>query len=248
MDELKEKGNACLGHGQVSEAIEYYSEALNLEPSAILYSNRSMAYLKLKKYYEANRDAECAINLDPMWSKGYFRFGEVRLCIGQFMEAITAYETAQLLEHKQNGRHDLVLAKRLVEARSKWQEQCKFEKNLAWVCAGFGLIFSVFIIAADYALAKSPAMTHVVVQSAFVMVLSGVGYGGGLVWLWYRAHLRSTALQPPLSLQQERLAEQEEDQALTERDDRSKTGAANGASRVRYSRAQARQRYKKGKS
>jgi hypothetical protein len=35
----------------------------------------------------------------------------------------------------------------------------QFEKNLAWVCAGVGLIFSVFIIAADYALAKSPVMT-----------------------------------------------------------------------------------------
>ncbi|KAF2361015.1 Tetratricopeptide repeat [Trinorchestia longiramus] len=201
MEELKEKGNACMREGQVSEAIEYYTEAIKLEATAILYSNRSNAYLKLRKFYEANRDAEEAISLDPMWSKGYFRFGEVRLGVQQLKEAVTAYETAQLLHQRQHGRQDLLLARRLTEARAQWQQQRKLEQHLAWLCAGVGLIVSVLVIASDYALAKAPVMTHVVVQSAFVLVLSGVGYGGGLVWVWYRTHLRATALQPLLSEQ-----------------------------------------------
>ena len=69
MEELKIKGNDCLRAGNIEEAIEFYTEAINLEPTAILFSNRSNAFLKLNKHYEAFRDANQAIMLNPSWSK-----------------------------------------------------------------------------------------------------------------------------------------------------------------------------------
>lgn len=74
MEELKNHGNECLRSGKVNEAIKFYTEAINLEPTAALYSNRSSAYLKLQKYYEADCDAKETIKLDQLWSK-------VRCCL-----------------------------------------------------------------------------------------------------------------------------------------------------------------------
>lgn len=69
MEELKSLGNECLKNGQMEEAIKHYNEAIELEPTAALHSNRSSAYLKLHKYYQADCDAREAIKLEPLWSK-----------------------------------------------------------------------------------------------------------------------------------------------------------------------------------
>lgn len=53
-----------------TEAILHYSFAIKLSPNdPILYSNRSLAFLKLKQLYYANEDAEKAIQLNPDWAK-----------------------------------------------------------------------------------------------------------------------------------------------------------------------------------
>uniref|UniRef100_A0A6A7G605 Serine/threonine-protein phosphatase 5-like n=2 Tax=Hirondellea gigas TaxID=1518452 RepID=A0A6A7G605_9CRUS len=246
MEELKNRGNECLKAGKVSEAIELYTEAINLEPTAALYSNRSNAYLKLEKYYEADRDAQQAIKLNPMWSKGYFRFGEVRNSIGQYTEAMTSYQTAQMLHQKQEGRTDPLLVQRMLLTHNCLQQQRKYGKNMPWVCAGVGLIAAVLIIVADYCLTKTPAITHVLVQSVFVVVLSALGGGAGKVWMWYKQHLRSTMLQPTIQQQEElnQQAEQDYDDGAGEAAEEQQPQRHHH----RYTKAQARHRFKKGKS
>ncbi|VDP04904.1 unnamed protein product [Soboliphyme baturini] len=72
--ELKQKGNQALAESRFSDAIEFYSQAIALDPqNHVLYSNRSAAYAKAKRYEEALKDAEETIRLDKKWSKGYSR-------------------------------------------------------------------------------------------------------------------------------------------------------------------------------
>lgn len=66
----KERGNECIKTGNFSEAILHYSFAIKLNPNeATFYSNRSLAFLKLKQLYYANEDADKAIQLKPDWAK-----------------------------------------------------------------------------------------------------------------------------------------------------------------------------------
>lgn len=71
-DSLKEKGNQAVRAERYTEAVLHYSFAIKLSPNdAILYSNRSLAFLKLQQLYYANEDAERAIQLRPDWAKVY---------------------------------------------------------------------------------------------------------------------------------------------------------------------------------
>lgn len=58
---LKDEGNALLGDGKYAKAAEKYSEAIALHPTAIFYSNRAQALIKLESYGSAIQDANEAL-------------------------------------------------------------------------------------------------------------------------------------------------------------------------------------------
>lgn len=58
---LKDEGNVLLSHGKFSHAAEKYTEAINLYPTAIFYSNRAQALIKLEAYGQAIMDANDAL-------------------------------------------------------------------------------------------------------------------------------------------------------------------------------------------
>lgn len=69
-DDHKERGNECIRNGKYNEAVLHYSFAIKLSPNdAAFYSNRSLAFLRLKQLYYANDDAEKVIQLKPDWAK-----------------------------------------------------------------------------------------------------------------------------------------------------------------------------------
>lgn len=91
--ELKDKGNAALAANNIQEAVKFYTEAINLDPSnAVLYSNRSAAYAKGEQYDLALADATKAVELKPDWSKAYSRKGAALAYLGNYDEAIATYE------------------------------------------------------------------------------------------------------------------------------------------------------------
>lgn len=70
MSDFKERGNEAYQARNFNEAVALYTEGIENEPTnAILYSNRSAAYLNLEDYEKARRDADMCIELDPKWSK-----------------------------------------------------------------------------------------------------------------------------------------------------------------------------------
>ena len=69
MEVIKEEGDTFLSTGKYEDAISQYTKAIEIKPIAALYINRSLAYLKLEKFYEAHCDAKDAIRLEPLGSK-----------------------------------------------------------------------------------------------------------------------------------------------------------------------------------
>lgn len=93
VDELKAKGNAALQSEKFDEAIQFYTEAINLDPSNhILYSNRSAAFAKVGKYNNSLEDAEKTVELKKDWPKGYSRKGAALELLSRYDEALKTYE------------------------------------------------------------------------------------------------------------------------------------------------------------
>lgn len=92
-EEFKAQGNAALQKGNLSEAIECYSKAINADgTNAIYYSNRSAAYLKQGNANNALTDAESCIGLNPNFAKGYSRKGAALHGLKRYNDSIKAYE------------------------------------------------------------------------------------------------------------------------------------------------------------
>lgn len=56
--------------GKYTEAVLHYTEAIKHEPnSAVLHSNRALAFMKIDQLFLAMEDAEETIRLEPSWPK-----------------------------------------------------------------------------------------------------------------------------------------------------------------------------------
>ena len=58
---LKLEGNAFIAGNRFALAAEKYSEAIEISPNAVLYSNRAQAFIKMESYGLAITDADEAI-------------------------------------------------------------------------------------------------------------------------------------------------------------------------------------------
>ncbi|CAF0815666.1 unnamed protein product [Rotaria sp. Silwood1] len=93
VEELKSKANAAFSAGKNDDAINLYTQAIELdEKNHILFSNRSAAYAKANKYEDALKDAEQCITLKPDFVKGYSRKGAALSFLKRYDEAINVYE------------------------------------------------------------------------------------------------------------------------------------------------------------
>jgi tetratricopeptide (TPR) repeat protein len=95
----KDLGNAAFKTGEYESAIEHYTRSLQEDgETAVAYANRSMSYLKLERWAEAERDASAALKIDASYLKAHQRRGVARRRLGKFLEATMDYENALLLE------------------------------------------------------------------------------------------------------------------------------------------------------
>ncbi|ETK87129.1 prefoldin, alpha subunit, variant [Phytophthora nicotianae CJ01A1] len=95
---LKAKGNDAFARRRFQAAIQYYSQAIELDPTShILYGNRAAAYHRLKKYKQALDDSDVAVSLHEPWVKGHYRRACALAALEQFEDAAEAYERAMEL-------------------------------------------------------------------------------------------------------------------------------------------------------
>lgn len=96
---LKDKGNAALSDGNFDEAIQFYTQAIALDPNNhVLYSNRSAAHAKKGDYEASLEDANKTVALNPTWVKGYCRQGSTLAFLGRYDEALASYNEGLKVE------------------------------------------------------------------------------------------------------------------------------------------------------
>jgi len=92
-DEWKAKGNEAFSAHNYEQAVEYFTNAIELAPeNHVLYSNRSAAYASLEQFHQAFSDANKVVELKPDWPKGYSRKGVALQGLGKKKEAMECYK------------------------------------------------------------------------------------------------------------------------------------------------------------
>jgi tetratricopeptide (TPR) repeat protein len=78
LQNLKDQGNVAFREGNFAKSIDMYTKAINIKPTDVLFSNRSIAWLKkepattnTKK--QALEDAKKCVELNGNWAKGHMR-------------------------------------------------------------------------------------------------------------------------------------------------------------------------------
>jgi DnaJ family protein C protein 7 len=97
--ELKrERGKQLFITKQYQQAIQSYTEAIELCPdSSVYYGNRAACYIMLYQYKDALEDARKAVALDSSFVKGYIRIAKCSLALGYLPAANGALCTVKEL-------------------------------------------------------------------------------------------------------------------------------------------------------
>jgi len=109
-EDAKEKGNAAFKAGNNQEAVNQYTNGIDLDPhnktlSSTLFANRAAAYMKLKKFTEALADCNKAIALNENYAKAYLRRGEVRMELDDYEDATRDFNRADQLDPSKNSTY-----------------------------------------------------------------------------------------------------------------------------------------------
>ncbi|KAL0222664.1 hypothetical protein P9112_002054 [Eukaryota sp. TZLM1-RC] len=129
-EELKHRGNKHFVSNDLFSAITCYTEALELSPSAPIYSNRAFCHLKLGNFEQTVADASSAISCDSSFYKAYIRRGLALKRLGKLEEALCDFDlglkhsTPKVHREINKERGDVI---RLIE--SKKSREVKQEVN-----------------------------------------------------------------------------------------------------------------------
>ncbi|KAJ7141384.1 hypothetical protein C8R44DRAFT_245671 [Mycena epipterygia] len=94
-EELKAAGNTLFASHDYRGAAAKYSEAIAVDShNAVLYSNRAACYHALAQYENGLSDAQKATEIDPTYSKGWYRRAACEDGLGNYPESIESYQTA----------------------------------------------------------------------------------------------------------------------------------------------------------
>ncbi|VVT57932.1 uncharacterized protein SAPINGB_P005953 [Magnusiomyces paraingens] len=98
-EELKAQGNKAMGLKDYGSAIDFYTQAINLDPTNAIYlSNRAAAHSFSGAHEEAADDARAAIKIDSNYTKAYSRLGLALYSLGDAEGAVNAYSNGLKLE------------------------------------------------------------------------------------------------------------------------------------------------------
>ncbi|CAZ81499.1 unnamed protein product [Tuber melanosporum] len=92
--ELKAKGNAAIASRDWKTAVDFYTQAIELDPNqALFYSNRAQAHIRMEAYGSAIEDAAKAIEIDPASVKAYYRRAISNVALLKYKEALKDFRT-----------------------------------------------------------------------------------------------------------------------------------------------------------
>jgi len=141
-----ERGNACFRTNDIERAIRRYKSALDYisfdmefgssdarrakEQREVCYSNLALCYLKGKKFYEARRECDKALEINPRSVKALFRRGSANVQVGEYGQARKDFKSLLVLEP--DDKRTLRELDRLdaLEARQKKKEAKVYKRVL----------------------------------------------------------------------------------------------------------------------
>lgn len=98
---LKEQANKAFEHGNVQQAEELYTQAIEMNPSGglhFIYANRSAARLAKGDLAGAVEDAKQAAVIAPQWAGALVRQAEALTAVKNYPDALAAYQAASRLD------------------------------------------------------------------------------------------------------------------------------------------------------
>lgn len=126
-EEIKAAANKLFKSGKYADAVEKYTEAINIDSGvAAYYCNRSLAHIKLENYGYAISDAEKAMEVDPKYIKPYYRRASAYLALSRFKESLKDFKT--VVKYVPNDQD----AKKQLNAVEKIVRKIDFEKALSY--------------------------------------------------------------------------------------------------------------------
>ncbi|KAF9899016.1 hypothetical protein BX616_003360 [Lobosporangium transversale] len=88
-EQIKTQANQEYKVGNYAAAVDLYSQSIKIEPSnATYYGNRSAALMMIKKYSDAYKDCQTAIQLDPTFVKCQLQLGNVNESIRLYTKVL----------------------------------------------------------------------------------------------------------------------------------------------------------------
>ncbi|XP_033226402.1 hsp70-Hsp90 organizing protein 3-like isoform X2 [Belonocnema kinseyi] len=231
---LKEQGNTCVREQKYEEAMYHYTRAIKIDPQNYsLYSNRSLVFLRMQQYHLSMEDAFMTIQLKPDWTKGYYRKAEIEFYTFRFSEAIQSYRKALELQPDDPSIIDAINR----ASRSLIQDR-RADQQIPWLGAGVGIILGVIVVIADYVFTNKPTLSHPILMVLLTMAIAMIGFGVAKGFRYFVKCQRRSLLEPPVDLFENEKEESPSDSEKNSEKDK----------HPKYSKAQARERFKKGKS
>ncbi len=100
----REQGNKEFAAGQFPQAVKSYTKCLGLKKrNYIAFSNRAMAYLKMKEYIRAEGDCNSALSIEATHVKSLVRRATARNAMGKHRAALQDLYAAMELTLEANG-------------------------------------------------------------------------------------------------------------------------------------------------
>lgn len=124
-EECKGRANAAFKNNKFDEAIRLYTECLQLDPgfrtyNAIIYCNRSLAYMKLRKTTEALGDINKSIELNAGNAKAFFRRGEIKTQLKDYEGGLRDFQQVRQIDPKYPG-----LREKYIECEKNYKKASK---------------------------------------------------------------------------------------------------------------------------
>ena len=87
-EQRKEEGNQLYKNKKYAEALQKYSQAIELCPdNPAFYGNRAACHMMLSQYNKALDDAKTTVGLDSDFVKGYVRIAKCCIALGEISSA-----------------------------------------------------------------------------------------------------------------------------------------------------------------
>jgi len=97
-EKLKNLGNDAFKNANYEKAKDLYTQAIQIDPNPVYYSNRSAAWFELDEFDESLNDAQKSVDIDANFWKGYLRKGLALREMDRLEEAIENLQKAKSIE------------------------------------------------------------------------------------------------------------------------------------------------------